>query len=672
MNKKTILFSFLSIFSLLSFSQEEPKKKFAKAENYFLDSNYAQAIPLYLELIETDKENANLNFRLGMCYLSSPFEYKKSITYLEKASADVSVKYKEGVFKERHAPVVSILYLADAYHLNYRFDEAIVKYELFLAYIDESDKATIKMVKRKITMCKTAKELITTPVELEIKNLGTNVNSPFADYSPVISADQSVLIFTSRRSGTGGKIDENGNFFEDIYICYKTDSGWGEAKNIGTPINTDGHEATIGTSVDGQQLFIYKDDKGDGNIYTTSLKGDMWGVPLKMNANINSKFWEPSASLSADGNTFYFVSDSLDGFGGRDIYRCKKLPNGQWSKAQNLGSGINTAYEEDAPFIHPDGKTLYFSSQGHQSMGGFDIFTSVTITDSGWTAPKNIGYPINTTGDDIFYVPTPDGKHAFYSSFREDGIGEKDIYMITLPKQEEIPLIVYSGEIVSIYGGVPANTVVVVTDNESGEVVGRYYPNTKSGKYVFILPPGKNYNITYEADDYLFVSENLDVSDTSAYTVIKKPVELMPIKVGSKLILKNIFFKSGKAELQPESKTELDRLAKLMLQYPNLIVEISGHTDAQGGDELNQKLSVKRAQAVADYLIAGGIAAKRIKVVGYGEAQPIAKNKNPDGSWNKKGMALNRRFEFKILSVDGFLDVVEPINVPDNLKDKKK
>ena len=318
-NKAAILTLFCAI-SLLSYSQNELKKKFEKGEAYFLDSNYTKALPVFLSLLEADKENANLNYKVGVCYLSSALGHKKAIAHLEKASMDISEKYKESSYKERHAPVSAILYLGDAYHLNYRLDEAIVTYKRFLSYIDDSDKSTIHMVNRKIEVCNNAKEFLLAPVEFQIQNLGGSVNSAYADYSPVIAADQSVLIFTSRRSGsTGGKLDENGNFFEDIYICYKTDSGWAEAKNIGKPINTDGHEATIGTSVDGQQLFIYKDDNGDGNIYSTQLKGDEWSEPVKMTSNINSKYWEPSASLSADGNTFYFVSDTLNGFGGRDI-----------------------------------------------------------------------------------------------------------------------------------------------------------------------------------------------------------------------------------------------------------------------------------------------------------------------------------------------------------------
>jgi outer membrane protein OmpA-like peptidoglycan-associated protein len=396
--------------------------------------------------------------------------------------------------------------------------------------------------------------------------------------------------------------------------------------------------------------------------------------PVKLNENINSSKWEGSVSVSADGSVLYFSSEREGGFGGKDIYRSKRLPNGQWGKATNMGPAINTPYDDDAPVIHPDGITLYFSSQGHNSMGGFDIFNT-TLNDSGfWSKPVNLGYPVNTTDDDIFYAPTADNKRAYYSSFRNDGFGEKDIYMITLPEKVEAPLAVYTGEITSLMGGVPEGATITVKDNATGEVVGVYTPNSSTGKYLFILPPGKNYNITYEAEGYLFQSENLDVSDSSSYRLIHKPVELTPLRVGEKTALKNIFFASGSAVLKPESKNELNKLEVLMKKHPKIMVQINGHTDSQGNEEMNMKLSQKRAESVVEYLIKeAGIAEDRLKPMGYGPKMPIAINKNPDGTWNRAGMQLNRRIEFEILSLDGKIAAkTDEIQVPDTLKPKEK
>ncbi|MCC7302938.1 MAG: PD40 domain-containing protein [Bacteroidia bacterium] len=653
-------------------AQEAPKKVYKDAEMFFYDSSYMQALPLYRHLLQLDTGNANLNYKTGVCMLHHPLERKNCISLLERATREVDPNYQTQNFKKKKAPVTAYLMLGDAYHLNYRFDDAIAMYGKFKGILSESDLANLADVDHRIELCMNAKELVAAPVDFKVKNLGPNINSPFPDYSAVLSADQNTIVFTSRRNvTTGGKKDESGNYFEDIFISQKENDEWLPARNIGLPVNTDGHEATIGLSVDGSQLFIYKDDGGNGNIYSTSLKGNIWSEPVKLPNTINTKFWEPSVTLSSDGNTLYFVSDTLGGFGGRDIYRCVKLPNGKWSHALNLGPRINTKYDEDGPFIQPDDKTLYFSSRGHKSMGGFDVFVS-TLTDTGWSTPRNIGYPVNTTDDDIFFVPTPDNRHAYYSSYRADGLGEKDIYEVELPGQKELPISVFSGVISSIFGGVPEGTVINVTDNITGDLVGTYYPNTSTGKYVFILPPGKNYNITYEAEGFAFQSFNLDVKDTSSYQLLQRPVELMPIKVGTKIILKNVFFESGKSVLKPESKVELDKLKNLLMKMPKLVAEIGGHCDAQGSDELNLKLSEKRAAAVVQYLVDAGIAPERLRSYGYGESQPIAANKNHDGSWNRAGMAMNRRFEFKVIGLNGPLDVVEPIKVPDNLKEKKK
>jgi outer membrane protein OmpA-like peptidoglycan-associated protein len=290
-----------------------------------------------------------------------------------------------------------------------------------------------------------------------------------------------------------------------------------------------------------------------------------------------------------------------------------------------------------------------------------------------WSTPVNVGYPVNTSDDDIFFAPTPDNTQAYYSSASSaNGMGEKDICLLTFPGKEENPLTVLTGEITSIFGGVAPGTIITVTDVETGELMGTYQPNSATGKYVIILPPGRNYNITYEATDFLYQSDNVNISDTAAYQVINRPVELAPLTVGSKIVVRNIFFASGKSELEPESKAELDKLVTLLTGFPKLVLEIAGHTDAAGGDDLNQRLSEQRAQSVANYLIAHGIDKSRLRTKGFGEKQPIAQNYNKDGSPNRAGMSMNRRFEFTVLSVDGVVkDVVEPIKVPENLQHPK-
>jgi outer membrane protein OmpA-like peptidoglycan-associated protein/Tol biopolymer transport system component len=602
-------------------------------------------------------------------------EKQNAEKYLFIASNDVSEDYHETSVKERHAPIMAYYYYGQALHLANKFDDAISAFEKYKGYIDPTDSKTLDDVNLRITWCRNGKTLMADPVNIKVENVGPGVNSQYPEYSAVISADEQTLSFTARRPNTtGGQIDpRDGMYFEDIYISTKNADGtWGQAVPMGNNINTNGHEATIGLSADGQKLLIYKDDAGDGNIYISQLNGNSWGTPQKLTENINSKSHEPSACITPDGNTLYFTSAMPGGFGGEDLYRSVRLPNGEWSKGTNLGPKINSKYDEDAPAILADGLTLYFASNGDKSMGGFDILSAVFNPDSGWSNPVNIGYPVNSSADDLFFVPTPDDKHAYYSSANSpNGFGDKDICFLTFPEKEESKLTVLEGEILSIYGGIPENTVITVTDVVTGDIMGTYVPNSVTGHYVIVLPPGRNYSITYEANDYLFQSDNVNIADSMAYQVIDRPVELEPLKVGQKLVVRNIFFPSGKSVLADESKTELDKLVDLMTKHPLLVVEISGHTDASGSDELNQKLSEKRAVSVADYLVAHGIDRSRLRTVGYGESKPIAKNYNADGSPNKQGMALNRRFEFTILSVDGKVkDIVEPIKVPDNLKDK--
>lgn len=650
-----------------------PKQKITQGDVYFAAEDYLGALPIYLEAYKLDPTNANTAFKIGVCYLNLPGKKQFAYPYLVQASGEISERYKPTSAKEKRTPVETWFYLAQAQHLKNNFDSALICFDHYWKYVDTTNRKVVEDINLRRRWCENGRAMVANPVPIRVQNLGPNINTEYPEYSPVISADQRMLIFTTRRPGnTGGKIDSRDlMYFEDIYYSVMDDSGtWSKALPLGDNINTPGHEATIGISADGQQLLIYKDDQGDGNIYQSYQRGASWGTPVKLSDNVNSKDWEPSATITPDGNTLYFSSSRPGGLGGTDIYRCVRLPNGEWSKAQNVGAPINTKYDEDAPSILADGMTLYYASNGEQSMGGFDIF-STTISEEGvWSTPVNVGYPVNTADDDIFFAPTPDNTHAYYSSASSaNGFGEKDICLLTFPGRRENPLTVLTGMITSIYGGVPPGTVITVHDIETDELMGTYQPNSATGKYVIILPPGRNYSITYEATDFLYQSDNINIHDTATYQVLNRAVELSPISVGSKIVVRNIFFASGQSELQPSSRAELDKLVKLMNAFPKLILEIAGHTDAVGSDELNQRLSEQRAKSVANYLIAHGIDKSRLRTVGYGEKQPIAQNYNKDGSPNYAGMALNRRFEFTVLSIDGEVkDVVEPIKVPENLK----
>lgn len=609
---------------------------------------YAEVLPVFLKLYKQDPSNMNLAFKIGVCYQSSRKDRAKAIPYFDKAASATSGQYKGSSYKEKNAPLLACKFLGDAYHWDYQFDNAIAAYTKYLALVP-GDQVEAKDVNRKIEMCKTGTSLKSKPVKIKIQNLGSTVNSAYADYSPILSADQSMLFFTSRRPGsTGGQIDPDGNYMEDIYVCGKAGAGWSKAQSIGSTVNTEWHEASVGVSPDAQTILIYKDDSGDGNIYSTSLNGDKWSEPVKLNDNINSKYWEPSAYSSADGKTLFFSSNRPGGSGGVDLYMSKLTPEGDWGKAVNLGPNINTEYDEDAPFIHADGVTLSFSSNGHNTMGGFDIFTSLLSAEGNWSEPVNVGYPINTTDDDIFFMISPNGLTAYFSSFREAGLGEKDNYMLTFLDRKETPLTLVQGVVNNESGGPAKNVIITVTDNETEEVVATYHSNNKTGQFLFILAPGKNYNITYQAENQLFYSENIEIPKKSSYYELKRAVKLDPIVVGSKITLNNIFFDYDKTTLRSVSNVELKNLVMLMKSNPGMKVEISGHTDSKGDDTYNLKLSEDRAQAVVTRLTEKGINVERLKAKGYGETMPVAPNEKAKGVDNPEGRQLNRRVELKI------------------------
>jgi outer membrane protein OmpA-like peptidoglycan-associated protein len=430
-------------------------------------------------------------------------------------------------------------------------------------------------------------------------------------------------------------------------MSVKKDNEWTKAEKLGPVINTPSHDGCVGISPDGQEMFIYKVPKGmsKGDLYISSLKGDAWSAPVSMGDNVNSKSWEPSGSITSDEKAFFFTSDREGGFGGTDIYMVKKLPTGQWGLPIHLGPEINTSQDEDSPFIHADGKTLYFSSKGHTSMGGFDIFSIEVDVENGKVKgqPVNIGYPINTADDDIFFVWSADNKRAYFSSFREGGYGEKDLYVLER-EDAHSALVVLKGTIKACDGQLPIAATIVVTDNTTGKPIGVYNSNSKTGKYTVILPPGKNYGIAVEAPNYLFYSKNIDIPKLDHYVEIKDSICLEQFKIGTSIVLRNVFFDVNKATLRQESESELERLTEILKQNPTLKIQISGHTDSDGSDESNMKLSDARAHAVVEYLVMKkGINKDRLTWKGYGETKPVVPNDTPE---NKQ---LNRRTEFEIV-----------------------
>ena len=549
--------------------------------------------------------------------------------------------------------------LGNVYHIDYKFNKAIENYDKFIKYAEFDAPELVDSVKMLKEKSYAAVRIINNPLSIKIENVGENINTIYPEYSPIITLDMKTLYFTSRREGsTGDKKDAKGLYYEDVYYStLGSDNKWTSAKHIGGKINTIGHEATISISPDGKTILLYRDDKGDGNIYYSELlESNEWSKPEKFPEPINSKYWETHACFSPDMKSIYFVSNRPGGFGGRDIWVSEKI-KGRWSEPENLGPTINTPLDEDSPYMLPDGMTLYFSSQGHENMGGFDIFVTTLSEDGFWSTPENMGYPVNTTEDDIFYVPTPDEKHAYYSSAKNYGIGGQDIYYMTIVKAKK--------KTVSLHGRVAdANSYKALQadiefySKNKEQLVAILSSEKDEGIYKTTLMLGDEYTIKVKADGYneniytLAVAEDEKRDELVLNMFLNKillagdtaKANIEDINVGAKFTLNNIFYDFDRATLRPESIEELTRLVKLMNDIPTLKIEIMSHTDNIGSDEYNMNLSNRRAESVVTYLIQSGISKDRLVAKGYGKTQPVATNTTPEGR------QANRRTEFRVLS----------------------
>jgi outer membrane protein OmpA-like peptidoglycan-associated protein len=622
---------------------------------------YRLAIEQYKKAHEFNPNNALLNYKIGRCYLIDN-DKSNAIKYLEKAlqldpRISLDMKYND-----------ANLLLAKAYHYDYQFDNAIEKYkEHKNALNPEQLIKETELIDKYIEECAFAKQMVNDPERVFVDNMGNTVNSAFPDYRPLVIPEENMIMFTSSRENTTGrKRAEDSYYYEDIYVTYYDEGHWTMPENS-YDINSNNHDATAGISSDGSILYIYK-SAGGNSLYESILSNNMYVLPSKMDNVINDGLKQSSASLSFDKTTLYFTSLREDGYGGMDIYVSKKDAKDRWQRPVNIGATINTPFDEEGVYISTDNKTLYFSSKGHNSMGGFDIFKS-DYQDGRWSNPVNLGYPINTPDDDVFFTLSGNGQRGYYSSKKKDGHGGQDLYMITflgaskplafnsedimfaykLPRYAPQPApaieqnTVLEGVILDEVTLTPLQATIEIIDNSKNELLASFESNSTSGAYLISLKPGKNYGITVSKPEYLFHSENFNIPEDAMARKITKDILLKKLEVGSKIVLNNIFFDFNKATLTDESLAELDRVFKLLEETPKLKIEMSGHTDNIGSASYNQKLSEERAKAVVDYLVRKGIPTDRLTYKGFGMTQPVAPNDT------EEGRQQNRRTEFKVV-----------------------
>lgn len=615
--------------------------------------------------------------------------YDAGYLHLLTIGKELAVKYFLRVYRQNPNYRFDLEYwIGKSYQYGLDFDNAMKFYNLYKSKLlakssyQGADKIPMEIVDKSIVECMNGKEFVANPGNFSIVNIGREINSEFEDYAPVLNEKEDEIIFTTRRrdGNLNANVADDNKPYEDIFISRKSGGVWSYAANIGDKVNTPYHDSNLALSADGKTLYILKDEGGGDIYYCTQMADGSWGAPVPLPGIINSSFEEKSISISKDGKTLYFSSNRPGGLGGTDLYRATKDAKGQWGNVKNLGPKINTPFDEEGPFIDYDMVTLYFSSKGHKNMGSYDIFRSVyDPVKNDWSEPENLGYPINTPDDDIFYITSADGKRAYYSSVREDGLGYTDIYVITTPEgmeetePEPEPVIVeetpkpkeptvaeVKPEPPSKEPAKPLRYIVRTIDAESKApvavkvslrglkdniVVGS--TTAEPGIYEFRItsPAAKDYRLSVEKEGYAFVNENVNIRGAGPNEeVMNRTVELRRLNVGTRSVLRNIYFDYDRATFRTESYNELNKLETMLRQNPNITVEISGHTDSFGHWQYNRTLSQKRAEAVKDFLTKKGIDPRRLKAVGYGESRPLVSNDD-----EKDGREINRRVEFRVL-----------------------
>ena len=625
---------------------------------------FIQAIFHYQKAQDFNPNNAELNYKIGSCYLFTN-QKDKAAGYFARA-IELTTDYPSDFF----------FYYGMTLQLQGDYLLAVEQFEKFKITAKSKVYERFQVLVKKFTKeCQGANEIMRISNRVWVDNIA--LNTEFDEWSPCLSADGELLIFTSNQPNEK-LANEFGVYDQDIYSSTLISRKFEVTSPI-SELNTENNDVSGGLSYDGQRLLIFKHEQGNSDVFESKLDGLKWGTP-------NRKMGEKLRGGNTDGNeTFasfdppdvkvYYITDG--GYSGnKNIYFSGVMNKERnlWGKGQSAGHEINTKFQEGSVYIHPDGKTMYFSSQGHNTLGGYDIFVSHVDDLGHWSEPVNLGYPINTPYDDLFYSATASGRYAYIASNRAGGMGGLDIYKVTywgmdkpmstdvqdqliasiakpvsdniIAKPilvEEKSLTVFKGKVLDAITKKPVKAAIEIILNETGKVYTSFFSNSATGKFLLSLPAGNNYGISVSADGYLFHSENFDLPKGDGFNNVTKDVELKNIKVGSNIALRNVFFNTGKWEVKDDSYAELTRLVLLLNDVPSLKIEISGHTDNIGAESFNELLSQRRADAVVNYLVDKGVNKNRLSAKGYGQSNPV------DSNDTAEGRASNRRTEFEII-----------------------
>ncbi len=594
--RRLFLFASFCLLSSLVLAQNV-RVDFNDGEFFLAEEDFEESLYAFGKVYNNGyQDNAYINYRMGLCLINIPGRKTESIPYFEKAEESISSNVKMGKFGEKDAPPDALLYLGNAYRINMEIDKAIEKYNAFAKYIDSKDVTLQAYVDQQILACGNALVGTASPVEISVGNLGQLQETHSSRYNMQVSGDLQTIVFMGKNP-----------FYNGIYVAVKNGEVWGRPMNITPSVASDGNMDAVGLSYDGKKMLLAVTDQFTSNIYMSVYENNRWNPAVSLGKPINSKYYEGHACFSPDGKSIYFTSNRKESLGGMDIFRSDLQDDGSWGEPVNLGPGINTILNEDAPSMSPDGKLLYFSSQGHSTMGGFDQFYSELNEDGGFAAvPVNLGYPLNTSDDDYTFAPEGVSEENFSFIFTHGKMAQYDLFKFEMIGRDQVP--------------VP----VSLEEEEVEEVVAEETPEPEP----------------------------------------ELEVEATP----EKYYLRPIYFDFDSYTLDKESLAKLDILTSILEKHSPLKLEITGHTDSKGTFEYNQRLSVNRAEAVYKYLILNGIPSERMKVIGMSESENVARNTTRDQRDAPDGRMLNRRVEFNVSLIDGVIIEMEKVEIPDHLK----
>ena len=667
----------------------EAARTIRKANKMAKRGHKVEATNLYWQAVREQPEDAAANFALGSFLLENRINLDAAQQYLGKAyelkpdlHPQLAYRYAQAQHLNRHYAEAIPLYQASMQTLRntVSLDDALEYEDNDLTLSAEQQFSASDLIQRcrkQITECESALAMMTqaAPIVAGVSSLGAGINSPYSDHSPVLSDSGRMIFFASRRPKNGDNVKHLPH--EDIYYATRDEDGhWSEPKALAS-LNTKQHEAPLGLSPDGKEMYLYRDVNGGDILVSSKGKGNSWSKPKSVSNKINSNFFEPSFGISPNGKFGFFSSNRPDGFGGLDIYVTMRQPDGSWSEAFNLGPTINTEFDEDAPFVLDD-NTLYFSSKGHNSIGGFDLFRT-TSEGALWATPVNLGTDVNSPFDDIYLSLADNGQEGVFASNRYgNGLGKKDLYavrfgaaarpdtlesepqnVVALVGNEKLSrsgikeatgeesaanLVQLTGRVVDAVSAKPVAATVQITRRDDSPAA-KTEASASSGDFSILLPnDGSSYTIEVRQPGYAFATRRLDIAKGLNAAISLEDFTLTPLATGKAIVLKNMYFNTNEAIINPKSMPELRSVVQMMQQNPDIKVEIGGHTDNVGAADYNQTLSEQRAKAVVAYLETQGIAPHRLKAVGYGMRSPIASNGSDSGRQE------NRRTELKVLA----------------------